>query len=89
MSELTELIWKIKPESTTENNDGLLWTSDVIEVIEKYEGNRLGKLAELKIAEEKEMNRHNKNIIHYGVCRECGNIDLLNDECKYYKKIPR
>jgi len=35
-NELVELIWKIKPETTTENNDGLIWTSDVIQTIETY-----------------------------------------------------
>ena len=35
-NELIELIWKIRPESCTENNDGLLWTTDVIKTINTY-----------------------------------------------------
>lgn len=34
--ELIELIWKIKPESTTENNNGLIWTSEVEKTIKDY-----------------------------------------------------
>ena len=35
-TDLVECIWKIKPDSCTDNGDGLIWTSDVIHTIQKY-----------------------------------------------------
>jgi len=34
--DLIEEVWKIKPDSCTDNNDGLIWTSDVVDTIKRY-----------------------------------------------------